>query len=131
MTVREYARFEAGRLLDSLNKEVGRAGRNSNPEAVHDLRVSIRRFSECLRLFEEFLPARRIGRRLKRIMDDAAAVRDRDVVLEFLADAHVDAPKAVRAIERERRSAEDALRTRLTAWKKRSIADKWRSELEL
>ncbi len=131
MTIREYARLEAGRLLDHLDQEAGRAARNANAEAVHDLRVSIRRFSECLRVFEEFFPARRIRKRLKRIMNDAASVRDRDVVLKFLADAHVEAPKAARAVERDRRSAEDALRARLTAWKKRSIADKWRSELEL
>ena len=131
MTMREHARRQAETLLRSLDEEVSCATRSARPEAVHNLRVSIRRFSECLRAFQQFFPARRIRKRLKRIMDAAAEVRDRDIALEFLAKAHINAPEAVGAIARERRGAEDKLKQHLITWKSGSLADEWRAELGL
>jgi CHAD domain-containing protein len=108
-----------------------RATRCARPEAVHDLRVSIRRFSECLRAFQQFFPARRIRKRLKRIMDAAAEVRDRDIALESLAGIRIDAPEAAGAIATQRSEAEHELKRRLIAWNQGSLAHKWRAELDL
>lgn len=75
------------RLLEALEAEMSRAADSPDVEAVHDLRVSVRRASAALRLFRHHLPdgaARRIRREIRQIRERAAAVRDRDVTLALL-----------------------------------------------
>ena len=51
-------------------------------DAVHDLRVSVRRATEGLRIFTP--EARRLRKEIKAIRERAAAVRDRDVTRQLL-----------------------------------------------
>lgn len=65
------------RLLEQLAKEMRRTAETADVDAVHDLRVSVRRATEALRLF---CPGeKRLRKELKAIRERAAAVRDRDV----------------------------------------------------
>ena len=131
MTMRDYAREQTAALLVRLEAEVDRTARSAGAKEVHDLRVTIRRFSECLRQFDRFFPARPIRRRLKGIMGAAGSVRDRDIALELLAASGARAPGAAEALVRERRLAGDRLQQRLKAWKRGALNQECRAALGL
>lgn len=72
-------------LLDQLQIEIKRTIEDPGVEAVHDLRVSVRRATEALRIFEHEVPrARRIRKSIKQIREMAAPVRDRDITRQLL-----------------------------------------------
>jgi CHAD domain-containing protein len=69
----DYAIEQMNRLLTTLAFQVHRAAKKPGPDEIHDLRVSIRRFSQGLELFSDFFPKweiKKIRSMLKR--DDAA-----------------------------------------------------------
>ena len=53
-TMDQFASAQAARLLGKLAIQVRHAAKHPNEDAIHDLRVSIRRFSQCLREFRQF-----------------------------------------------------------------------------
>jgi CHAD domain-containing protein len=128
--MRGFAHWQTRTLLRRLASQVSRASRPDDPEAVHDLRVAIRRFSRCLRVFSQFLPrgkARRVRRRLGGVMDLAAAVRDRDIALELLREAGIpDGSPLAAALRRERQAAERKLHAAVRRLGRRSVSRKWR-----
>lgn len=72
-------------LVEDLVSVMRRAAEMPGIDAVHDLRVSVRRASEGLRIYRDQLPkARRLSKEIKAIRDLAAAVRDRDVTRQLL-----------------------------------------------
>lgn len=133
--MREFVRLQTAVLLRSLASQVNRAARTGSADAIHDLRVAIRRLSRCLRVFAQFYPPhswKPLRRRLAGLMEACAAVRDRDIAIELLQMAGV-APAAtlVRQLDEERRAANQELRRRLLRWKQRTPARRWRQRLEL
>jgi CHAD domain-containing protein len=133
--MRQYARQQASTLLRRLAFQVNRAARSAEPEAIHDLRVSIRRLSRCLRVFAPCFPGRswkKARRDLARLMKPAGRVRDRDITLELLAQCGIPARAAVvRRIEAERREAAGDLVAQLRRWERRDFSHRWRARLEL
>ena len=88
--MREYAHEQTAILLRRLAMQINRAARSGDPDAVHDLRVAIRRLSRCLRVFAQFYPGqgwKKMRRRLKDLLDACGAVRDRDIALDLLSKA--------------------------------------------
>ena len=86
--MRDYALDQMNHLLTRLAFQIHRAAKVPGPEEIHDVRVSIRRFSQGLLLFHDFFPpweVKKIRRRLKRMMSLTSEIRDRDITLEFLA----------------------------------------------
>src|SRR5450755_2387299 len=84
----DYALDQMNRLLTRLAFQAHRAAKVPGPEEIHDVRVSIRRFSQGLLLFADFFPPRevkKIERRLKRMLRLTSEIRNRDIALEFLA----------------------------------------------
>lgn len=72
-------------LVEDLVSVMRRVAEMPGIDAVHDLRVSVRRASEGLRIYRDQLPkARRLSKEIKAIRDLAAAVRDRDVTRQLL-----------------------------------------------
>jgi CHAD domain-containing protein len=134
-TMREYAVLQTAVLLRRLAFQVNRAAKNGEAEAIHDLRVAIRRFSRALRVFAQFFPGgsgKKVRRQLAHAMDAAASVRDRDIALELLAEAGIPARSAiVTRLGAERRHASHDLRLELRRWRMRSFSRKWRNQLEL
>lgn len=63
--MKKLVQLQTARRLKTLDREVGLAARRpKDPEAIHDLRVSIRRLRQELNVFEEWLkpgPARESG----------------------------------------------------------------------
>jgi len=121
--------------LRRLAFQANRTARRSDPDSVHDLRVSTRRLAQCLLIFGPFFPresGKKFQKRLSAVMDLASAVRDRDIALEFLAAARLSSDSAlVQALSQERASAERSLVDTLERWSRRGFQKKWRSRLEL
>jgi CHAD domain-containing protein len=132
-SIRKHAAGQAGKLLRKFASQATRARRKPDPEAVHDLRVSIRRLSQCLRVFQQFFPAgerRRVRRRLKKLMRAAGEVRNRDIALDLLASFGVPADSEVlRRLAGGRARAVGDLAAALDRWRVRD--SDWRAQLEL
>ena len=133
--MREYVRVQTGILLGGLAFQVNRTARSGDAEAIHDLRVAVRRLSRCLRVFAQFYPARSwkaMRRRLAGLMDACGSVRDRDIAVELLEKAGVPADSPlVRQLHDERRTADGELRRELRRWKKGGFSRRWGVRLEL
>lgn len=133
--MREFTHSQVDTLLRRLAAQVKRTAESADVEAVHDLRVAIRRLSRALRLFAEFFPGKqwkRIRKELSYLTDAAAALRDSDVALELLEKAGVGKrAQASLAVRSRRRTAEAKLREELQLWQARNFAHEWREALEL
>ena len=133
--MREFANLQTGILLRRVASQMTRAAHTADADAIHDLRVAIRRLSRCLRVFAQFYPARprkQLRRRLSDVLDACGGVRDRDIAIGLLRQAGV-APNSplVRRLDAERRAAGQELRLELQGLKPRGFTRQWRSRLEL
>ena len=133
--IRDHAAGQASALLRRLAFQANRTARLSDAGSVHDLRVSIRRLAQCLRVFGQFFPRERGKKsqhRLSAVLDLASAVRDRDIAMELLAAARIPSDSAlVQVLSQERAGAERSLVATLERWSRRGFQKKWRSRLEL
>ena len=133
--MREYVRLQTGILLRRLAIQVTRTARTGDADAIHDLRVSIRRLKRCLRVFAQFYPPRSwkpVRRRLSELMDACGSVRDRDIAIGLLQQAGVPpASPLLRQLDVERRAAVQQLQLELRRWKERAFSRQWRTSLEL
>jgi len=130
--IRVFAIEQMSHLLTRLAFEVHRAAKQPGQDEIHDLRVCIRRFSQGLTVFRDFLPAsevKKVETRLKRMMRLTSQIRDRDILLEFLASMK---PKAHRRrLERERTAYEREFSEMVRRWTARDFSAKWRTGLSL
>ena len=131
----KFASTQALRLLGKLAFQVRHAAKHPNEEAIHDLRVSIRRLSECLREFHKFFPRRKtkgILNRLGKVMDLAAEMRNRDIAIELIGKEANLAESAILAnFRREREQAKRELTRTLVQWRRHDFSRKWRPWLAL
>jgi len=133
--MREYVRAETARLLEHFGAELKRAARGADADAIHDLRVSIRRLSRCLRVFAAFYPDgawKQIRAQLRGLLQSAGAVRDRDIALALIGKAGVSPRTAIhRKLSTERKAAEREMVAEIGRWSRRDPAAKWRRKLEI
>jgi CHAD domain-containing protein len=133
--MRDYVRLQTAILLRRLAYQVGRAAKSGDAESIHDLRVAIRRFSRCLRVFSQFYPGnswKKIRRSLSVLMAAAGAVRDLDVAIELLAnDAAGNNRNLLSKLKPERRRRQRELLQEVQHWKGLGFSKKWRSTLGL
>jgi CHAD domain-containing protein len=120
--------------LKTLAGAVQRAGKHPHDaEAIHKLRVAIRRFTQALRVFRDSIdPAhrRKIRRRLRKLMDPCGAARNCDVAPEVLEAAGVPADTALRhRLHRQRSRAERELVKLLADGPTRTDLRRWHSWL--
>ena len=125
-------RFAEASLAARLTKLIEQAGRcytAPDADAVHDLRVAIRRFSQALLIFKPLLEAKAVKRMrsaLKGVMDAAAAVRDLDVGMErLIAEGLPEQHAILEEMRAERRRGELALRGRLLLFEAEEPALTW------
>src|SRR5579864_1467532 len=134
LVTRRFARDQVDRLLGRLAYQVGRAIKSHSAEAVHDLRVTIRRFVQALRVFKPCFHGkelRKIRRELKRIMTVGGEVRNHDIALKLLAKSKRAQRTGLQPrIQSGRREAERSLVTLLKRWLERKSSLKWRTALE-
>jgi CHAD domain-containing protein len=130
-----FASESVTKLLERLAYQVNRTVHTANVEAVHDLRVSIRRFAQSLYLFKSAFTAkevRKIRGRLKELMDLTNGPRDCDVALALLAKRKLPlAPALEQAIRERRKESLRLLVPALRRWSARDSSSKWRAALAL
>jgi len=130
-----YAAEQVSARLGRLVFQIHNGARPLDADAVHDLRVAIRRFSQAVRVFAALFPkqeTKQIRKQLRRLRDVAGQVRDRDIALEFLAGAGVGPDGPLRArIAEERELAETSLAEELKRWSNSKFSSRWRSALRL
>jgi CHAD domain-containing protein len=120
--------------LKRVVKEIARATKHpKNPDATHDLRVAIRRFTQCLRTFEELLDpgsVKRMRKKLRKLMNLCGARRDYDVGIQVLADAGLppDHPSFA-SFQEHRDHAMRELARALGHKHKWQVVEHWRKEL--
>jgi CHAD domain-containing protein len=131
----KFASVQASRLLGKLAFQVRHAAKHPNEDAIHDLRVSIRRLSQCLREFHQFFPrheAKKILKQLGKVMDLAAEMRNRDIAIELIGKDGRPAESAFLAnLGPERELAKQKLTRALVQWRRRDFSRKWRPWLAL
>ena len=133
MPAGEFAQSESRARMSRVLAELERATQHPDEEAVHDLRVAIRRLSQALRIFSGLLPAkgaRKVRQRLKVVLDAAAVVRDLDVGLELLLECGVEESEPLVAEMRlERKRAELFLVGQVCLLRSEDLEKDWSAKL--
>ena len=131
--IRRYARERASTLLRRLAYRMNRAARLRDADSIHDLRVAIRRFEQCLQIFNQFFPGhKKIHRRLHKIMQLSGEVRNRDIALDLLKQAGQTAHSALaERLRCERKDFQAELLATFDQWGERDVFRKWGSRLGL
>jgi CHAD domain-containing protein len=133
--MRDYVRLQTAILLRRLAYEVSRAAKSGDAESIHDLRVAIRRFSRCLRVFAQFYPGsswKKIRRRLSGLMAAAGVVRDLDIAMELLTSAGAgDNRQLLSKLKEKRRQGHRELLREVQHWNTQGFSKKWRGALGL
>lgn len=127
--MREFATAETLDLLDKAVKAIRKAASSPDEEAVHKMRVSIRRLQQSLRLFGEFFrprAVRRIRAELKSVMDPAGELRNCDIALKLTG---VRSP-AARVLRARREQHEATLLATLTQVAGDDTAERWAADLK-
>jgi CHAD domain-containing protein len=123
--MREYARGETAALLRRLARQARLTAESADVGSIHDLRVTIRRLSRCLRVFAQFHGDgewKKLRRRLRGLMDVAGAVRDLDIAIGLLGEAGVPGGAAVLVrLRSERRKRGRALMAEVRRWRGRRV----------
>jgi len=128
----DYVVEQMNRLLTTLAFQIHRAAKKPGADEIHDLRVSIRRFTQGLLLFAEFFPkweAKKIKRMLKRMMQLTSEIRNRDIAIEYLAGLNASAHQG--RLERERMQYQRRFEEMVRRWSSRDFSAKWRNRLSL
>lgn len=124
--ISKYAVKETKLRLKRFSKNLRRAAKHSeDPEAIHDLRVSIRRVVQAFKTFGELLdptPVKHLRRRLHKLMDLCAAVRNCDVGLLLLDQIGITTGASVSRLKKTRGEAGEKLRRRLRAERRKHHA---------
>ena len=123
------------RFVERLAFQANRAAKASTPDAVHDLRVSIRRLEQALIAFKVYLPGKpvkRIRKELKSVLSAAGALRDCHVAAKILLKTKQPGAAALhRAVQVRRNDAEKTLLLRLKRLSLRTRASRWCDDLQL
>ena len=129
----QFAGEQIHRLLRVLAFQVSRTIKSPDPAAVHDLRVSIRRFTQALAAFKPCYSGKevkRIRRRLGRIMTQAGGVRNGDIAIKLLSRSQAaQTAGLIEKVKGEREQAEKDLMDLLRRFVDRSWTSKWRKRL--
>ncbi|MBZ5608404.1 MAG: CHAD domain-containing protein [Acidobacteriia bacterium] len=131
---RKFAAEQTSKLLRRLAFQINRGLKSRDAAAIHDLRVSIRRFTQALVVFKPCYRGkemRKIRQRLKRIMIPAGEVRNHDIALKLISKSpRGDASELRSKLQGRRKESERLLMSLLKRWTERRSSQKWRAELE-
>ncbi|MGI8742077.1 MAG: CHAD domain-containing protein [Bryobacteraceae bacterium] len=130
--IHDYAAGQIDRLLTQLATDLKRTQTKSEPDPIHDLRVGIRRFSQALRIFRDFLPGaeiKPIRKLLKEMMDLTSEVRNRDIALKLISDSKNT--KLRQQLRKDRKAYAERFREVVRRWNAESLPAKWRSMLQV
>lgn len=131
--MKQFVQEQVAARLARVAFQVQHAVKLPDDDAIHDLRVAIRRFNAALKLFAGILgekQTRRIRKQLKAVMKRAGEVRDRDITMQMARKAGVaDTSRLVKKMKREREEKMAALKKELTRLDRKDFTRKWREHL--
>lgn len=131
--MKKYARLQMLERLKKLDAALRRAAKHSHDEdAVHDLRVAIRRYVQCLKVFQQFFDqqaARKIRRRLGKLMDRCAEARNYHVGIELLRETGIEDESLLERLSARQAEVEKDLSSSLKRWRHRAIRKSWAGKL--
>ena len=87
VSMRQFAVAQTAELVNAAVDALMLAAQSPGAEAVHKMRVSIRRLQQALRLFSQFLRKRgvdRVRKQLKAIMTAAGELRNHDIAIALV-----------------------------------------------
>jgi CHAD domain-containing protein len=128
VTLDAFATAKIAELLAVTVLAIHRAATSPDEEAVHKMRVSIRRLQQALRLFRNFLRekgVRSLQGELKMIMEPAGELRNYDIALTLVRCGRVDAPE----IRARRLGARQVLLQVLAGLAQPELGKRWSAEL--
>ena len=107
-----YARHETRTCLRHFEANLRHSAKHpDDPDAIHDLRVSIRRLTQCFRVFHA--SAKKLRRRLHKIMEHCGAVRNCDIALDLLIECGLPQSPSVAKLKKSREDAARKLQRKL------------------
>jgi CHAD domain-containing protein len=128
-----FAVQQATELLDNLSKEMRKAAKDPDPDAIHDVRVAIRRLRQCLDVFSAVFPdraAQRIDKQLAKVLDGAGELRNLDIAIELLKESRLPRSAGlIRRIRADRTKAGKEFARTLAKLDDGGVAKKWRAKL--
>ena len=131
MTLSQYVRVQTTVLIRQVHEQSHRVEIDTSDEAIHDLRVAIRRLSETLRVFKDLFPggaAKAVRKDLKTAMRRAGRTRNCDIARELMAKARM--PASAELTDDRDQAAKD-LADMLSRWNKKARSQKWQEHLHV
>ncbi len=98
-TFSEAAHTAIQKQLDTLLENLPGTRAGDDIEALHDMRVASRRLRAALSVFRDVFPPKKflpLEKQVARVTDALGAVRDADVLIEFMQAAQRGAPESGR-----------------------------------
>lgn len=133
--MRKLLRSQTAKRLKRLRTELRHvAQKQDDADGIHDLRVSIRRFTQELRVFEPWFGAKtvkKIRRPLRKLMERCGAVRNCDIAIDVLRAADCAGPELVAGLDQERRRTSQQLADEVEEWRTKDRIGKWCDRLKL
>jgi CHAD domain-containing protein len=123
-----YAMRQVSGLLETTIKELRNTARARDAEAIHELRVSIRRLLQALKTFAQYLPKEareRFRDELHSVIKASGGVRDCDVLIEMLADSGV----ALDTFHQQRTELKKELLATIEPLLDGDLSGRWRTDL--
>jgi CHAD domain-containing protein len=123
--MKKFVQSQTRRRQQKLNARLHRAARHPrNVDAIHDLRVAIRRLRQCLVTFQDFFAppkVKKLRKKLGKLMDVCGEVRNADVAAELLRELGVTGNPVAAHLKSCRREAEKKLVRKVGRWKNRKL----------
>lgn len=133
--MRRLVRSQIAARLKKVDREVRHvSGKPEDADAIHDLRVSIRRLKQVLKVFEKWFEAKQVDgvrKHLRKLMDRCAAVRNCDVAIEVLRTAGWKNPKLFADLDQQRKLARGELADMLKRWRRQDRVVRWSDDLRV
>jgi CHAD domain-containing protein len=127
LAMKHFARKQICALSDGLAADLNSASEKMDVEGVHRIRVSIRRFIQSLKVFDQYVPRRaskKTRKQLRQLMRLSSKVRDLDVAVRYLEKHRAPSGDLEDRRAQARVDLADALKSSVQS-------GKWRSRLKL
>jgi CHAD domain-containing protein len=128
ITMHDFGMTKTAALLRTAAKAIHEASQSPDPEAIHRMRVSIRRLQQSIRLFRQFLRKKgvqSVRAELRSIMEPAGELRNYDIALKLVRGAGVSTDPI-----RERRvTVRLVLQAQLSDMAATGLAERWLNQL--
>ena len=132
----EHAASRLARVVVEVHRLLATAPNSEDSiEAIHQFRVSTRRFRAVLDTFREAFP-RRARKRIRQTIRDAFSVageaRNRDITVGLITESKASVPDGlIPALMNERAVWDARLREVLQEWTRADFSAAWRQDLKL